>query len=51
VNFRERTVVVYWEPGNGEYRQRRTRSEDDTVTPQFEEAPSFDVEALLPGES
>ena len=51
LNLRSRTLEVYWEPGEGEYRQRRTRSEDDTVTPQFEEGPSFDVEALPPAES
>ncbi len=48
LNLRSRTLEVYWEPGEGEYRQRRTRSEDEAVTPQFEDAPSVEVEALLP---
>jgi len=48
VNLRTRSLEVYWEPGESEYRQRRTWTEDDTGRPRFEEAPSFDVEALLP---
>lgn len=51
VNLRERTVEVYTELGTAEYRQRRTRSENDTVTPLFEEAPTFDVTSLLPARS
>jgi hypothetical protein len=51
LNLRARTLEVYWEPGESEYRQRRTRTEDETVTPRFEHAPSFDVEALLPARS
>lgn len=51
VNLQERTVEVYTELGTVEYRQRRTRSEDDTVTPIFEEAPTFDVASLLPARS
>jgi len=51
LNLQNRTLEAYWEPGEGEYRQRRTSSEDDTVTPQFEDAPSFEIEALLPAES
>jgi Uma2 family endonuclease len=51
VNLRERTVEVYTELGTAEYRQRRTRSENDTVTPLFEEAPTFDVASLLPARS
>jgi Uma2 family endonuclease len=51
LNLRTRTLEVYWEPGESEYRQRRTQSEDETVTPRFEDAPSFDVEALLPARS
>lgn len=48
VNLQTRTLEVYWEPGASDYRQRRTRAEDATVTPRFEDAPSYDVEALLP---
>jgi Uma2 family endonuclease len=51
VNLRERTVEVYSEPGTAEYRQRRTHSEGDTVTPIFEKAPTFDVASLLPARS
>jgi Uma2 family endonuclease len=51
VNLRERTVEVYTELGTAEYRQRRTRSENDTVSPLFEEAPTFDVVSLLPARS
>ena len=51
VNLRERTVEVYWEPGESEYRQRRTRSETETATPRFEETLSLDVELLLPARS
>ncbi len=51
LNLRSRTLEVYWEPGEDEYRQRRTWSEDEAATPQFEEAPSFEVKALLPAES
>ena len=51
MNLQARTLEVYWEPDDSEYRQRRTWSEDETVTPRFEEPPSFDVEALLPAPS
>jgi hypothetical protein len=51
LSLRTRTLEVYWEPGESEYRQRRTQSEDETVTPRFEDAPSFDVEVLLPARS
>lgn len=51
INLRERTVEVYWEPSESEYRQRRTRSEEETVTPRFEDAPSFEIGALLPARS
>jgi Uma2 family endonuclease len=51
VNLRERTVEVYTELETAEYRQRRTRSENDTVTSLFEEAPTFDVASLLPARS
>lgn len=48
LNLQARTLEVYWEPGDEEYRQRRTPSEEETVTPRFENAPSFEVETLLP---
>ncbi|MFB6098290.1 MAG: Uma2 family endonuclease [Salinibacter sp.] len=51
VNLRERTVEAYSEPGTAEYRQRRTCSEDEVVTPRFEDAPTFDVASLLPAHS
>jgi hypothetical protein len=51
LNLQARTLEVYWEPGESTYRQRRTRSEDETVTPRFEEAPSFEIEAFLPARS
>ncbi|MFB6273437.1 MAG: Uma2 family endonuclease [Salinibacter sp.] len=51
VNLRDRTVEVYWEPGPSEYRQRRTRSKEEPATPRFEDAPSFEVESLLPARS
>jgi Uma2 family endonuclease len=51
LNLQARTLEVYWEPGEAEYRQRRTRAEDKTVMPRFDEAPSFDVEGLLPAGS
>ena len=51
LNLQDRTLEVYWEPDDSGYRQRRTWSEDETVTPRFEDAPSFDVEALLPAKS
>ncbi len=51
VNLQDRTLELYWEPGEREYRQRRTWSEDETVTPQFADAPSFEVEGLLPADT
>lgn len=48
VNLRERTVEVYSELGTTEYRQRRTLAEEETITPQFEGAPSVDVASMLP---
>lgn len=51
LNLQNRTLEVYWDPGEREYRQRRTLYGNESVVPRFEDTLSFQVEALLPARS
>lgn len=49
VNLQARTLEVYRDPAEGEYRERRTFATGDTVTPLFDEACTIPVANVLPG--
>lgn len=48
VNLQNRTLERYRGPADDEYRERRTLDPADTVAPEFDDALSARVEALLP---
>ena len=50
VNLRKRTLECYRGPADDEYRERRTLDPADTVAPEFDDALSVRVEALLPAQ-
>jgi Uma2 family endonuclease len=50
VNLRNRTLECYRGPADDEYRERRTLDPADTVVPEFDDALSVRVEALLPAQ-
>jgi Uma2 family endonuclease len=50
VNLQNRTLECYRGPADDEYRKRRTLDPADTVAPEFGDALSVRVEALLPAQ-